>query len=334
MDPHTATARQMRVLRRLSLLTAVALAAVVGGFLVNQQRQRPAWERERIQTQARIDGARAVSDTSAYAREGQDEVPAAAPRPPQKQAREASTRQTRPEIREDSVPIVPLRRQLPALAAALDGQRLAAALDLRAIQRANRSAVAMIYVETEEGEVSTATAFTVRTDATLLTSRHVVAGAEGRQRVRRMAIQFSDSEQVWPARLLMVSNEWDLALVKVDNIVGEVPTIRSLNLRSDTITRGSPVALIGLALGGDVSASDPPRPRTAKPLVGTGVVHAISPARIEVQGFGAAGASGSPIFDANGEVIAILFGGRRGASGQRVFGVPATAAAEFLRRLR
>ena len=328
------TAWIVRVLRRPSLLLAFALAAVAAGFLVHEQRQRAAWEHDPTETQARIDSARAISDAAVHAPEGEDEAPAATPRPGRGQLGEASPQQTRSDTRGDTVQLDPLRRQPPSATAALHGQEPAAALDLAAIQRANRSAVAMIYVETEEGEVPTATAFAVRTDATLLTSRHVVAGAEGRQRIRRMAIQFSDSEQVWPARLVVVSNEWDLALVTVDNIAGEVPTIRSLNLRPDTIRRGSPVALIGFALGGDVSASDSVRRRTVRPLVGTGEMHAISPERIEVRGFGAAGGSGSPILDANGEVVAILFGGQPGEDGQRVFGVPATAAAELLRRIR
>src|SRR5690606_11852725 len=110
-------------------------------------------------------------------------------------------------------------------------------LDFPAIQQRNRHAVARIFVEYANGEVATATAFAVRDDATLITSRHIMVDSEGAIQPRRIAIQFSDSEQVWPARLLAVSDA-DLALVKVDNIVGAVPTVHALNRRPDTLAVG------------------------------------------------------------------------------------------------
>ncbi|HUE96316.1 MAG TPA: FHA domain-containing protein, partial [Longimicrobiaceae bacterium] len=91
-----------------------------------------------------------------------------------------------------------LRRQLDDASADLQEKQTTAALDFRAIRSRNRPGVAMIYVEMPNGEVSTGSAFAVRPDATLVTSKHLVAGSQGRSRPRRIAIQFSDSEQVWP----------------------------------------------------------------------------------------------------------------------------------------
>jgi hypothetical protein len=54
---------------------------------------------------------------------------------------------------------------------------------------------------------------------------------------------------------------------------------------------------------------------------------------IEVQGLGAAGGSGSPIMDARGEVIAILYGGRTEAGVQLLLAVPAGAVATFVSRI-
>ncbi len=65
----------------------------------------------------------------------------------------------------------------------------------------------------------------------LLTSRHVVGGPSGTQTPLRLAVQFADSRQVWPARVLASSSSDDIAVLKVDNIVGEVPTILGFNQR-------------------------------------------------------------------------------------------------------
>jgi hypothetical protein len=51
---------------------------------------------------------------------------------------------------------------------------------------------------------------------------------------------------------------------------------------------------------------------------------------LEVQGLGAAGASGSPILDASGTVVGVLYGGRVEHGVQVLSGVPARAAAAFL----
>ena len=116
-----------------------------------------------------------------------------------------------------------LRVQLQEAQTALVRHQLAANLDFDAIEAGNRLAVAKVFVDFGQ-EVITATAFSVRSDGTLMTSRHVVAGSSGTRTPRRIAVQFADSRQVWPARVLATSNTVDLALLKIDNIVGEIPT--------------------------------------------------------------------------------------------------------------
>jgi S1-C subfamily serine protease len=144
-------------------------------------------------------------------------------------------------------------------------------------------------------------------------------------------VQFSDSEQVWPARLLATADGSDLAVVKVDNILGEVPTVQGVNLRADTLARGSAVALIGYPLGGDEETVMPDkRGHLVHPLLAAGILREASPSLLKVQGYGAAGASGSPIFDARGDVVGVLYGGRQEDGAQMLYAVPAAAMTRLL----
>ena len=221
-----------------------------------------------------------------------------------------------------------LRRQLQEATAALRRQQLAGSMDLELIQTRSRKAVALVFVESASGQVSTGTAFSVRSDGTLLTVRHLVQPPSAVRPPARIAVQFTDSEQVWRARVVAVSEELDLAALQVENILGEIPVVRGFNTRPDTLGTGVPVASLGFPLGG---IGEPGT--AARPLVTVGVLGALSPDRIEVYGYGDVGASGSPIFDGSGDVVGILFGGRDEGSERILFAVNAVQAVRFLSRI-
>jgi S1-C subfamily serine protease len=225
-----------------------------------------------------------------------------------------------------------LRLQLDSANSTLREQLLVASLDFPRLQARTRPAVARVFAEMPDGLVVTGSAFAIRPDATILTSRHVVAGLEGTERPTRVAVQFADSEQVWPARILLVATDADLALVKVDNILGDVPFLGSFNLRADTLPLGTPVAMIGFPLGGEAAALEGRR-TIARPLLSAGVLQLNEFDRLEVRGYGAVGASGSPIVDANGDLLAVVFGGRREGDGQSILGVPAATVIRLLERV-
>jgi pSer/pThr/pTyr-binding forkhead associated (FHA) protein len=318
------------------LLTAIvfATAALASALVYGNRRERESWEQERAAMQARIDSLLVEGDRTVQSLEGQVDGLARALRESQEQVRRVSGELAQAERSKDTDQIALLRRQVQAATAALDRQQLAAGLDYRAIERQNRRAVAVVYVEDERGVVVTGTAFAVRPDGTLVSARHVFAGTSGAVRPRRIGVQFSDSEQVWPARILMASDGADIAILKIDNIEGDVPTVRALSARPDTLVAGTPVAVIGYPLGGDAPGRGERNARVVRPLVSAGVIHEVGGARLEIQGYGAAGASGSPIFDASGAVIAVLFGGRADNSGPIVLAVPISEATALLSRIR
>ncbi|MCJ7628326.1 MAG: FHA domain-containing protein, partial [Longimicrobiales bacterium] len=79
-----------------------------------------------------------------------------------------------------------LRVQLQEAQVALVRHQLAANLDFDAIEAGNRRAVAKVFVDFG-GEIVTATAFSVRPDATCMTNRHVVTGPSGPRHPQRIA---------------------------------------------------------------------------------------------------------------------------------------------------
>jgi S1-C subfamily serine protease len=330
-------ARKHRRLAIVALALGVALVVAAARLVIvgsESRRERAAWERERASLLGRIDTLLVTNDASVASLRGELDDLATELRKSETAVREtrAALERLPPQSNTDTVDR--LRRQLRAATEALARQQLAASLDFRTIEQANRDAVALIYVEAQDGAVSTATAFSVRKDGTLITARHVITGADGSRQPRRIAVQFSDSEQFFPAQVASLSNDFDLAVLKVDNILGEVPVIAGFNTRSDTVGAGAPVAVIGYPLGGESEGPDGPPRKIARPLVTAAVVTALSGGLFEIQGYGAAGASGSPIVDSAGRVVAVLMGGISRDGRPLLVGVPSDAAVMLLQNAR
>lgn len=318
-------ARETRGLRRLAGALAVLLLATIVGAIYLRTQEQGRWRRERAEMQEQVHRILAASDTAVRSLEGEVSGLSSALRRTQDDLRLA--REALEEARSGGDPekVRVLEGRLQETIRTAQRQQGAARLDFRGVQRQSRPAVALVFAETVEGEVSTGTAFAVRPDGTLVTNRHVVSGPDGR-RARRVAVQFADSRQVWTARVLRVSPDADLAVLKVDDILGAVPTIGGFNLRPDTLAEGSPVMVLGFAGGGETGGKG----GVARPLLSAGVVHNTSRERMVVHGYGAAGASGSPVIDATGAVVAVAFGGQPGATPPTLLAVPAGAVRRLL----
>lgn len=329
-----ATAADSAPARLMWIATSVVavLLAVIAFLLIANERRQAAWDNERAMLVARLDSLLARGDETVRALEGERQGLADALRSVQNDLRAARTGLDRAIAGGDEAQIDSLRRELQARTVELERQQLAASLDFDAIERANRHAVALVYVEDETGTVSTGTAFAVRPDAILVTARHVLTGRDNDRTPRRIAVQFTDSDQVFPAQLVSSSANADIAVLRAGNIVGSVPTIAGLNTRVDTLQAGVPVAYIGFPLGGAPESLGGDA-RVARPLIASGIVSTWGRDRIAIQGRGAAGASGSPIFDAAGRTVGLLFGGVRNGEGEVVYGVPAGEIARALERV-
>ncbi|TVR65593.1 MAG: FHA domain-containing protein [Gemmatimonadales bacterium] len=334
-----------------ALVAAALVVVTIGGiWALATSRERAAWERERAELTDLADSLLegepgVVGAPHGELEELEDALARSRAELEQIRAELAAIRATRSEAMPPSTPpagapepppmqpdpdLDDLERRLRDATTALERQQLAAALDFEAIEGANRPAVALIFAEHTDGRVVTGTAFAMEASGRLITSRHVVLGDDRATPARRIAIQFSDSSQIFPGRLVAASPDWDLAVVDVENVVGSVPVVSGLNLRPDTLPPGTPLATLGFPLGGAANGAPDGPAAPARPLLSAGILLERTGQELRFQGYGEPGASGSPIFDADGQVVAILFGGIREGEGRIVLAVPAPVAAALL----
>ena len=193
-------------------------------------------------------------------------------------------------------------------------------VDFAGIQRANMAAVAVIVVRfSDTTQVFEGTAFSVSPQGLMLTNRHTVMNHDGEQ-ARDVAIRFSGSTDVLPARVVRIAPDADLAVVQVES-AGPFPSVAGF--APGPVEAGAPIALLGFP--GGCGSCERPRAKLV-----SGSVTGASDSVLDLDAFSGTGASGSPIFDRNGLVIGVLFGGRGGSSSTEIVGLPARRAQALL----
>ncbi|NOT10018.1 MAG: trypsin-like peptidase domain-containing protein, partial [Gemmatimonadales bacterium] len=141
-------------------------------------------------------------------------------------------------------------------------------------------------------------------------------------------IIYHGSAQNFRAQLIATSDSVDLALLRV-LVRGGVPVVRGL---AETGRTGDPVAIAGFPLGLDSTLTGDWRRTGVAAAIGTGTIVGADPGLLTLDGYGAGGSSGSPLFDAAGLVAGVLFGGDPASGGRVVYAVPARHIGELLRK--
>jgi S1-C subfamily serine protease len=324
-----------RQTRRLRVLIGVLVVTLLGGaaYVVWDSRAQSAErDRERAALQARIDSILQASAGALTQLRGEAEGLAEALRRSQQEMGDLQARLRSAEAGGRRDEVDRLRGRLASAAQALTTQQAAALVDYRAIYDANHRAIALIWAEFGPGDVQMGTAFAVRQDGMLVTNRHVVQGSQGDRRPLRVAIQFTHSDQVWPATLVGSSAEADVAVVRVDGIRGAVPAI-AVPPSAPPLRPGDPVATIGFPFGTDLPMRSSGEGNVVRATLTAGLVSKVLPDEVQIDGYGAQGASGSPVFDREGRLVGVLYGGEAGTNGRIVYLVPVNSVTTLLRRL-
>jgi S1-C subfamily serine protease len=229
----------------------------------------------------------------------------------------------------DAAAVARLRNELDAVERR---RRALGGVDYRSISHRNQDAVAIVLVEYNDGERFSGTAFAFDSLGTMVTNKHILIGEDGTKTPRRLGVIFSGSTQFWRGDLVGVAPEADVGVFRV-SIKGGTPRVAGLARTRAGLERGDPVAILGYPLGFDLPMEARDGQPIAEPTLTVGTVSKALTAVIQVDAFGAPGSSGSPIFDRDGNVIAMLYGGERESQGKIIFAVPAYVVADYLKSL-
>jgi S1-C subfamily serine protease len=318
-------ARQTASLRRTTVILLGLLFLLAGAYLFQSVSAAKKIERERSELLRMADSlAAAYQNVQASVASLQGALDSA----------EAETTRLRARIGQggDAAQLAELRAQLLTAQRRQQSLTAAASLDPTAINRANRDGIAVIVVEFTDGDVQTGSGFVVRSDGDnvlLITNRHVVAGTGG-MTPRRMGAIFNGSNQNFPAEVVAThpGTDVDLALVRVA-LRGGIEQVVSI-AASVAPEAGEPVAIIGFPLGLDMAMGGEWQRVGVSTSLNTGTLSKALDNQLVITGYGAPGMSGSPVFNKQGQVIGVVYGGQRDSQGRVVLAVPVRFARELL----
>lgn len=206
-----------------------------------------------------------------------------------------------------------------------------AMLDLARIARENRAAVALVVAQFPDGSSFSGTGFVVRSskgEALIVTNRHLITTSGSRS--KRLSVVMDGSSQSYRAEIVSVHGTADLALLRVKTS-SRLPTVRGIAGPAMMLAEGAPVAMLGYPLGLDLQMGGDWHEVGVSATSMQGTVSKVLPTLVQVDGYGAQGSSGSPIFDENGRVVAVLYGSERDSAGRIIYGVPVRFVHELLR---
>lgn len=203
----------------------------------------------------------------------------------------------------------------------------AAQMDYTAVAERSGKAVVLIAVEMENGDKFTGSGFSVSPAGLIVTNRHLLRDEAG-NRPRRLAVIFSDTREWLPARAVWVSDRDDLGLLQLE--AGTYPSVAGLRAEAPRV--GAPVAIIGYPLGIETPMEGSGTRITARSTLGAGTVSKALVDVIQVDAFAGQGSSGSPVFDAEGHVVGVVYGGATESAGRIVYAVPASRVVAALPR--
>jgi S1-C subfamily serine protease len=116
----------------------------------------------------------------------------------------------------------------------------------------------------------------------------------------------------------------DLAVLKLADYQG--PRVARVDWNGTGAGQGEPAALIGFPAGVAAALDET---RTVRTSMSAGIFSKVTGEQIQFDGFTVGGSSGSPIFNANGDVVAVHRAGLREAAGLG-FAVPIRAVLSLL----
>lgn len=221
-----------------------------------------------------------------------------------------------------------VRQRLQAAQARQQRILSAAQMDYASVVDRSGKAVVLIAVEMPDGKVFSGSGFSVDASGLVVTNRHLLRDESGAA-AKRVAVIFSDTRDWLPARVVKLSETDDLGLLQLDG--GRHPAVAGVG-GGPGVRVGSPVAIVGYPLGTETPMEGSGTRIIARSTLGAGTVSKSLDQVLQIDAFAGQGSSGSPVFDAEGHVVGVVYGGATESGGRIVYAVPVERVLRFLPR--
>ena len=194
--------------------------------------------------------------------------------------------------------------------------------NLAQVSQMNQAAVGLLFMFTDpkRERMIDGTGFVITRSGYLVTNKHNVVDDAGNIR-DTVYVTMADQKFGTQTRVSVVgvSRDADLALVKIPGYTG--PFMSKIDWNGVGAAQGEPAALIGFPGGVGLAFDEDRNSSTIRTTMSAGIFSKVAQDRIQFDGFTVKGSSGSPIFNANGEVVAVHKQGLEGGAGMS-FAVP------------
>jgi pSer/pThr/pTyr-binding forkhead associated (FHA) protein/S1-C subfamily serine protease len=182
------------------------------------------------------------------------------------------------------------------------------ATDFAGLAQQNQGAVGLITVALG-GSFYDGTGFIISPDGYMLTNWHVVADSTHAE-PDTIWVTMADQSLGRFADVIASSSERDVALIKIRGYQG--PSLTAIDWRGTKARQGEPAALIGYPAGSGFARD---RASVVRTSMTAGILSRVTADLIQFDGMTTGGSSGSPVFNADGEVISVHRAGLRQGPG-------------------
>ena len=182
------------------------------------------------------------------------------------------------------------------------------ATDFAGLAQQNQGGVGLITVALGEGYYD-GTGFIISPDGYMLTNWHVIADSTHAQ-PDTIWVTMADQSLGRFADVIATSSERDVALIKIRGYQG--PSLTAIDWKGTKARQGEPAALIGYPAGSGFARD---RGSVVRTSMTAGILSRVTADLIQFDGMTTGGSSGSPVFNADGEVISVHRAGLRQGPG-------------------
>ncbi len=187
--------------------------------------------------------------------------------------------------------------------------------DLSTVVQANTGAIGLVTAVFGNDQYE-GSGFVLSPSGYFVTNRHVVT--LNARRPDSLFVTMNEQRRMLRTDIINIGAQDgpDLAVLKIRDYSGQY--VRNVDWTGQKVRQGEPAALIGFPAGMAMALD---RSLTVRASVNAGIISKVTNEFVQFDGFTISGSSGSPIFNGNGEVIAVHRAGLKEAVGMG-FAVP------------